>query len=65
MAVAAKQVSNSKAIARELSAENKAESPIVQDLRRQVANAIVLYLNYKHYHWQIEAARSADDTDRS
>jgi starvation-inducible DNA-binding protein len=52
MAVTTKQVSNSKAIARELSAENKAESPIVQDLRRQVANAIVLYLNYKHYHWQ-------------
>jgi starvation-inducible DNA-binding protein len=43
---------DTKAIARELSAENSADSPIVQDLRRQVANAIVLYLNYKHYHWQ-------------
>jgi starvation-inducible DNA-binding protein len=52
MAVATKHTGNSKAIARELSAENKAESPIVQDLKRQVANAIVLYLNYKHYHWQ-------------
>ena len=37
---------------RELSRENTTESPIVQDLRRQVANAFVLYANYKHYHWQ-------------
>ena len=41
-----------KAIAREISSENSAESPVVQSLRRQVANAVVLYLNYKHYHWQ-------------
>jgi starvation-inducible DNA-binding protein len=41
-----------KAIAREISSENTAESPVVQSLRRQVANAVVLYLNYKHYHWQ-------------
>jgi starvation-inducible DNA-binding protein len=54
MAVAAKHADtpNIKAIARELSSENTAESPVVQDLRRQVANTIVLYFNYKHYHWQ-------------
>lgn len=51
MAVA-KQAGDPKMIARELSAENSGESPIVQDLRRQVANAVMLYLNYKHYHWQ-------------
>jgi starvation-inducible DNA-binding protein len=39
-------------LAREISTENTSESPVVQDLRRQVANAVVLYLNYKHYHWQ-------------
>jgi starvation-inducible DNA-binding protein len=39
-------------IAREVSKENTAESPVVQHLRRQVANAFVLYCNYKHYHWQ-------------
>jgi starvation-inducible DNA-binding protein len=39
-------------LAREVSAHNKAESPIVQRLRTQVANALLLYLNYKHYHWQ-------------
>lgn len=39
-------------IARELTRENTPESPVVQDLRRQVANAFMLYANYKHYHWQ-------------
>jgi starvation-inducible DNA-binding protein len=36
----------------ELSRENSPDSPVVQELRRQVANAFVLYANYKHYHWQ-------------
>lgn len=26
---------------------------IVEGLQRQVANAFNLYLNYKHYHWQV------------
>ena len=39
-------------IAQELSRENSPDSQVVQDLRRQVANAFVLYANYKHYHWQ-------------
>jgi starvation-inducible DNA-binding protein len=54
MATATKppQARDVKAIAREISAENTAESPVVQNLRRQVANAVLLYLNYKHYHWQ-------------
>ena len=39
-------------IKQELSRENTRESPVVQELRRQVANAFVLYANYKHYHWQ-------------
>jgi starvation-inducible DNA-binding protein len=54
MAVATKHANarDTKAIAHELSSENTVESPVVQDLRRQVANAILLYFNYKHYHWQ-------------
>jgi starvation-inducible DNA-binding protein len=36
----------------ELSRENTPDSPVVQELRRQVANTFVLYANYKHYHWQ-------------
>lgn len=36
----------------ELTADNSLESPVIQNLRRQVANAFVLYTNYKHYHWQ-------------
>jgi starvation-inducible DNA-binding protein len=39
-------------IARDLSRENRPESPVVSHLRRQVANAFVLYANFKHYHWQ-------------
>jgi starvation-inducible DNA-binding protein len=39
-------------IKQELSRENTRDSPVVQELRRQVANAFVLYANYKHYHWQ-------------
>ena len=40
-------------IKQELSRENTLDSPVVQELRRQVANAFVLYANYKHYHWQV------------
>src|SRR5437870_6771017 len=36
----------------ELSHDNTPESPLVENLRRQVANAFVVYTNYKHYHWQ-------------
>jgi starvation-inducible DNA-binding protein len=25
---------------------------VVEELQRQVANGFVLYMNYKHYHWQ-------------
>jgi starvation-inducible DNA-binding protein len=39
-------------ITHELSRENSPDSPVVQELRRQVANTFVLYANYKHYHWQ-------------
>jgi starvation-inducible DNA-binding protein len=39
-------------LTRELSKENKPDSPVVEALNRQVANAFVLYANYKHYHWQ-------------
>ena len=37
---------------KDLSRENTPDSPVVQELRRQAANAFVLYANYKHYHWQ-------------
>ena len=44
--------SDLESITHELSRDNSPDSPVVQDLRRQVANAFVLYANYKHYHWQ-------------
>jgi starvation-inducible DNA-binding protein len=36
----------------EITQENRKDHPVVQHLQRQVANAFVLYANYKHYHWQ-------------
>jgi starvation-inducible DNA-binding protein len=35
-----------------ISHENTGRNPVVQHLQKQVANAFVLYANYKHYHWQ-------------
>jgi starvation-inducible DNA-binding protein len=52
MATAEKPATQVKTLERELSTENSATSPVVQCLKREVANALVLYLNYKHYHWQ-------------
>ena len=52
MATTAPAQPNVEKLTRQISKENKKDSPIVQELRRQVANAWVLYANYKHYHWQ-------------
>jgi starvation-inducible DNA-binding protein len=43
---------DAQSITHELTRENKPESPVVESLQRQAANAFVLYANYKHYHWQ-------------
>lgn len=40
------------ALARDASQENREDYPVVKHLQRQVANGLVLYANYKHYHWQ-------------
>lgn len=40
------------AIAKELNENNKPGNDVVVALQRQVANAFIVYLNYKHYHWQ-------------
>jgi starvation-inducible DNA-binding protein len=44
--------SQPESIAEDISKENTPDNPVVEHLQRQVANALVLYLNYKHYHWQ-------------
>ena len=36
----------------QISTHNKPNDAIVKSLQKQVANAFILYLNYKHYHWQ-------------
>ena len=53
MATTSKNRSTSvETLARDITRENSPDSPVVQALQRQVANAFVLYANYKHYHWQ-------------
>ena len=42
----------SRTLSNEVSQENSGDNPVVQHLQLQVANAFVLYANYKHYHWQ-------------
>jgi|SRR5579864_431527 len=39
-------------LTRDVSKENRENHPVVRHLQLQVANAFVLYANYKHYHWQ-------------
>jgi starvation-inducible DNA-binding protein len=46
------ETANVGSITQELSRDNTPDSAVVQELRRQVGNAFVLYANYKHYHWQ-------------
>jgi starvation-inducible DNA-binding protein len=36
----------------DISQANEPGNAIVEHLQRQVANAFILYTNYKHYHWQ-------------
>jgi starvation-inducible DNA-binding protein len=43
--------SGAEALAQEISKENAPDNAVVNHLQRQVANAFVLYINYKHYHW--------------
>jgi starvation-inducible DNA-binding protein len=37
---------------RDISQSNDPKSPVVQHLQRQLANGLLLYSNYKRYHWQ-------------
>jgi starvation-inducible DNA-binding protein len=43
---------DTRTLARDISRENREDHPVVQHLQRAVADAFVLYANYKHYHWQ-------------
>jgi starvation-inducible DNA-binding protein len=45
-------MSTARALVKEVTQENREDHPVVQQLRRQVANALALYSNYKQYHWQ-------------
>jgi len=43
--------SKAQTVREEISHENQPHSVVVMQLQRQVANAYMLYTNYKHYHW--------------
>ncbi len=49
---AAQKREQAKILAEEISHENAPTNTVVEHLQRQVANAFILYTNYKHYHWQ-------------
>lgn len=49
---AAQKRDQAETIAEEISHENTPTNAVVEHLQRQVANAFILYTNYKHYHWQ-------------
>lgn len=49
---ASKKVQSRTKMAEQISEHNKANDAVVSNLQKQVANAFILYLNYKHYHWQ-------------
>lgn len=40
--------------------ENQPGNPVVTALQRETANTIILYHNYKHYHWQTFGATMRD-----
>lgn len=37
---------------KEISQTNSSRNDVVEALQTQIANAFIIYLNYKHYHWQ-------------
>lgn len=43
--------SKAQTVSEEISRENQPHNVVVMQLQRQVANAYMLYTNYKHYHW--------------
>jgi starvation-inducible DNA-binding protein len=49
---AGKGVANASELTDAISKDNSPTSDVVEHLQKQVANAFVLYANYKHYHWQ-------------
>ncbi len=52
MSTARKAMPPKETPAHAVSTNNTAANPVVLHLRRQTGNALLLYLNYKHYHWQ-------------
>lgn len=52
MSQATKKVKSTEKIEKEISKTNSPNNAVVKALQTQLANSFVVYLNYKHYHWQ-------------
>lgn len=46
------QAAKIKKVEQQISQNNTANNPVVVNLQTQLANSFLMYLNYKHYHWQ-------------
>jgi starvation-inducible DNA-binding protein len=46
--------------AEEISQLNTPDNPVTEHLQRQVANSLLLFINYKHYHWQVYGPQFRD-----
>lgn len=47
-----RKVKSKEVATKQISKTNNPNNEVVTSLQTQVANAFILYLNYKHYHWQ-------------
>jgi starvation-inducible DNA-binding protein len=45
---------------KKMASENDPRNAVVEALQRETANTIILYHNYKHYHWQTFGATMRD-----
>jgi starvation-inducible DNA-binding protein len=52
MAQATTKAKTTEKLEKDISKTNHPQNPVVKALQTQLANSFVLYLNYKHYHWQ-------------
>ena len=49
-----------KSSSKKTASENDPRNAVVEALQRETANTIILYHNYKHYHWQTFGATMRD-----
>jgi len=56
----AKRVEEIAETSEQISHLNTPDNPVTKQLQRQVANTLLMFINYKHYHWQVYGAQFRD-----